>query len=97
MILVIFGTGAISQVVLSSDSAVTSTPKGDYLSISFGFAVGKDSNSVTLRKMLLIPTLFSSVLFLVGAGLGVWISGGISGGHINPAVRLSFRFQNLGC
>ncbi|KIK61299.1 hypothetical protein GYMLUDRAFT_243493 [Collybiopsis luxurians FD-317 M1] len=64
MILVIFGTGAISQVVLSSDTSVVSTPKGDYLSISFGFAVG--------------------------AGLGVWVSGGISGGHINPAVTLAF-------
>ncbi|KIK66866.1 hypothetical protein GYMLUDRAFT_239088 [Collybiopsis luxurians FD-317 M1] len=64
MILVIFGTGAISQAVLSSNAAVTSSPKGEYLSISFGFAVG--------------------------AGLGVWVSGGISGGHINPAVTLAF-------
>lgn len=25
---------------------------------------------------------------MVGTGLGVWVAGGISGGHINPAVTL---------
>ena len=33
----------------------------------------------------------------VGTALGVWVSGGISGGHINPAVRHSSlsTFYNL--
>jgi len=63
MILVIFGNGANCQVVLSSVPAVASSQKGQYLSTSFGWAVG--------------------------VALGAWICGGISGGHINPAVTLS--------
>ncbi|KDN34586.1 hypothetical protein RSAG8_12318, partial [Rhizoctonia solani AG-8 WAC10335] len=63
MILVIFGTGVNCQVVLSGNPAVSASPKGDYLSISFGWAVG--------------------------VALGAWVSGGISGGHINPAVTLA--------
>ncbi|KAF7288676.1 hypothetical protein HMN09_01373600 [Mycena chlorophos] len=39
-VLVIFGTGANCQVVLSSSTAVASGPRGDYLSINFGWAVG---------------------------------------------------------
>ncbi|CAE6483263.1 unnamed protein product [Rhizoctonia solani] len=63
MILIIFGTGVNCQVVLSGNTAVSASPKGEYLSISFGWAVG--------------------------TALGVWVSGGISGGHINPAVTLA--------
>jgi len=63
MILIIFGNGVNCQVVLSSSTAVASSPKGEYLSISFGWAIG--------------------------TALGVWVSGGISGGHINPAVTLA--------
>ncbi|KAB5593834.1 membrane protein [Ceratobasidium theobromae] len=63
MILLLCGTGVNCQVTLSSSTAVSSSPKGNYLSISFGWAVG--------------------------VALGVWVSGGISGGHINPAVTLS--------
>ncbi|KAG9096204.1 hypothetical protein FRC06_008911, partial [Ceratobasidium sp. 370] len=63
MILIVFGTGVDCQVVLSGSTAVASSPKGEYLSISFGWAVG--------------------------TALGVWVSGGISGGHINPAVTLA--------
>ncbi|KAG9127754.1 hypothetical protein FRC07_010042 [Ceratobasidium sp. 392] len=62
MILIVFGTGVDCQVVLSGNPAVASSPKGEYLSISFGWAIG--------------------------TALGVWVSGGISGGHINPAVTL---------
>ncbi|KAJ7628580.1 major intrinsic protein superfamily membrane channel protein [Roridomyces roridus] len=40
MILIIFGTGVVCQVVLSSITAVAPSQKGDYLSISFGWAVG---------------------------------------------------------
>jgi len=63
-ILVIFGTGVDCQVVLSADSRVASFPRGDYLSLNFGWAIG--------------------------TALGVWVSGGISGGHINPAITLAF-------
>ncbi|CUA75240.1 putative membrane protein YFL054C [Saccharomyces cerevisiae S288c] [Rhizoctonia solani] len=63
MILVIFGTGVNCQVVLSSSTAVSSSVKGQYLSISFGWAVG--------------------------LALGAWVSGGVSGGHINPAVTIA--------
>jgi len=63
MILVIFGTGVDLQVVLSSKTSVAPAPKGEYLSISFGWAVG--------------------------TGIGIWVSGGYSGGHINPAVTIS--------
>lgn len=68
MILVIFGCGGNCQVGLSSNTAVSATPKGDFLSLNFGWAVG--------------------------IALGVLVSGGVSGGHINPAVTLalaSFR------
>ncbi|GJE99849.1 aquaporin [Phanerochaete sordida] len=63
MILIIFGAGVDCQVVLSGNPAVASSPKGDYLSINFGWAVG--------------------------TALGVWVSSGISGGHINPAVTIA--------
>ncbi|KAJ7481632.1 putative aquaporin 4 [Mycena latifolia] len=63
MILIIFGTGVVCQVVLSSITAVAPSQKGSYLSINFGWAIG--------------------------TALGVWVSAGISGGHINPAVTLA--------
>ncbi|KAI5980731.1 major intrinsic protein superfamily membrane channel protein [Pisolithus albus] len=63
MILVIFGCGGNCQVGLSSSTAVSATPMGDFLSLNFGWAVG--------------------------IGLGVLVSGGVSGGHINPAVTLA--------
>ncbi|KDQ62611.1 hypothetical protein JAAARDRAFT_466206 [Jaapia argillacea MUCL 33604] len=63
MVLVIFGNGVDCQVVLSGNSLVSSSPKGDYLSLNIGWAVG--------------------------TALGVWMVGGISGGHINPAVTLA--------
>ncbi|KAF5341434.1 hypothetical protein D9758_014749 [Tetrapyrgos nigripes] len=63
MILVIFGAGVGCQVNLSANTGVASSPKGDYTTFAFGWAVG--------------------------LSLGVWVSAGISGGHINPAVTLS--------
>ncbi|KAJ7154709.1 aquaporin-like protein [Mycena filopes] len=39
-ILIIFGAGVNCQVLLSSDGGVSSSPKGDYLAVSFGWAVG---------------------------------------------------------
>ena len=64
MILVIFGAGVDAQVVLSANTGVASSPKGDYVAINLGWATG--------------------------TALGVWVSSGYSGGHINPAVTLSF-------
>lgn len=63
MILIIFGNGVDCQTVLSTSTKVSASPKGDYLSLNFGWAVG--------------------------TALGVWVSGGISGGHINPAVTVA--------
>jgi aquaglyceroporin related protein len=62
-IFVILGTGVDCQVVLSTNPAVASSPKGDFLSVNFGWAIG--------------------------LALGAWVSGGISGGHLNPAVTLA--------
>jgi len=62
-VFLVIGTGVDCQVVLSSNSAIASSPKGDFLSVSFGWAIG--------------------------LALGVWVSGGISGGHINPAITLA--------
>lgn len=30
----------------------------------------------------------TDVIFSLGVSLGAWVAGGISGGHINPAVRI---------
>lgn len=62
-ILVIFGAGVECQVVLSANLTVAASPKGDYLSATFGWAAG--------------------------LAIGVWLSAGISGGHINPAITLA--------
>jgi len=39
-VLVILGTGVNCQVALSSNTNVSSSPKGDYLSVGFGWAIG---------------------------------------------------------
>ncbi|KAF9564077.1 aquaporin [Agrocybe pediades] len=62
-IFVILGTGVDCQVVLSTNKGVAPSPKGDFLSVNFGWAIG--------------------------LALGAWVSGGISGGHLNPAVTLA--------
>ncbi|KAF5339642.1 hypothetical protein D9758_015589 [Tetrapyrgos nigripes] len=79
MILIIFGDGVVCQVVLSANSGVASTPKGEYLSISFGWAVGE-------YYLFLSATLLKASL---GVAMGLWVSVGISGGHLNPAVTLA--------
>ncbi|KNZ81091.1 hypothetical protein J132_03081 [Termitomyces sp. J132] len=63
MLLTIFGLGVNCQTVLSSNAGVSSSPKGDWTSVTLGWGAG--------------------------IALGVWISGGISGGHVNPAVTLA--------
>ena len=60
--LVIFGDGAVAQVVLGN-AAREDTFFGGFLNISFGYGLA-----------LMI---------------GICISGGVSGGHLNPAVTLA--------
>ena len=55
-VLIVFGCGAVAQVVLSEHA------NGEYLSINLGWAIG-----VTM---------------------GVYVAGGVSGAHLNPAVTL---------
>ncbi|KAF8645126.1 hypothetical protein AX16_007955 [Volvariella volvacea WC 439] len=62
-IIIIFGDGVVCQSVLSHNPSVAPAPRGDWLSLNIGWAVG--------------------------VALAVWISGGISGGHLNPAVTLA--------
>jgi aquaglyceroporin related protein len=62
-VFLVIGTGVDCQVALSTNQAIASSSKGDFLSVSFGWAIG--------------------------LALGVWVSGGISGGHINPAITLA--------
>ncbi|KAI9443189.1 aquaporin [Lactarius indigo] len=62
MILTLFGTAGNCQVVLSANTGVASSPKGDYLSLALGWACG--------------------------VGLGAWVSGGVSGGHVNPVITV---------
>jgi len=62
-VFLIIGTGVDCQVVLSADTAIASSQRGNFLSVNFGWAIG--------------------------LALGVWVSGGISGGHINPAITLA--------
>jgi len=62
-VFVMIGTGVDCSVVLSTDPAISSTPKGNFLSVNFGWALG--------------------------LAMGVWIGGGISGGHVNPAITLA--------
>ncbi|KAF5313438.1 hypothetical protein D9611_008485 [Ephemerocybe angulata] len=87
-ILVIFGAGAGCSTVLSSNQGVAPSSRGDFFSINFGWAI---------VAMWLVAASTGS---LMGVGrvpdrdrkrsiaMGVWVSGGISGGHINPAITL---------
>lgn len=65
----------------------------DYLSISFGWAVGPwsffNTNIVKSDLPFHILPLFRPGN-PAGVALGAWISGGVSEGHINPAVTLAF-------
>lgn len=114
MVMIFFGNGVDCQVVLSSNTSVSPTGKGDYLSLNFGWACGtlfpllaRTLHSIPILCVkhvqpefyrFLLPIYFIecsalySPLFLSGAALGVWISGGISGGHINPVAHFYFYF-----
>lgn len=60
-VLILFGCGAVAQVVLSRQTS------GEYLSINLGWAF-----AVTM---------------------GVYVSGGVSGGHLNPAVTVALALR----
>ncbi|CAD6966891.1 unnamed protein product [Tilletia controversa] len=61
-ILIIFGNGINMQVFVSR-LYDPSSPKGDYLSVSFGWGIG--------------------------TAMAIFVGGGVSGAHLNPAVTLS--------
>jgi len=102
-VFVILGTGVDCSVVLSTNKGVASSPKGVSPGIGpfrscwilrFNRIVARISSllilvgpSVCLWYMNEKRTqrLIDSVC--TGLALGAWISGGISGGHLNPAVR----------
>lgn len=79
MILIIFGTGVDCQVVLGGNTAVASSPKG--------VSVTRSLYSIDISKDNVVQDYLSiNIGWGVGTAMGVWVSGGISGGHINPAV-----------
>jgi aquaglyceroporin related protein, other eukaryote len=81
MILIIFGTGVDCQVTLSSSTAVASSQKG--VSDCYLYAL-------SFRWLIFVQSYLSiSFGWAIGTAMGVWVSGGISGGHINPAVTLA--------
>lgn len=63
VIFLFIGGSSDCQAVLSSSTKVASSPKGTFLSLNFGWAVG--------------------------LALAVWITAGISGAHLNPAMTLA--------
>ena len=94
MVLMIFGCGANCQVILSSSTAVSSTPKGVSIQCTHVFslieAIFRPFFLLTLVGLLVRGKLLPIFIVLTrfeGLGFGVWVSGGISGGHLNPAVR----------
>lgn len=99
-VFVAIGAGADCSVVLSTDPNVASTHKGvsitfntsshhstrlfqEFLSANLGWAIGEIS-SYAPHKPSAHPRFFT------GLALGVWITLGISGGHVNPAVCTLF-------
>jgi len=62
MILTLFGTAGNCQAVLSANTGVAPSPKGDWLAQAFGWACG--------------------------IGLGMWVAGSVTQGHINPVVTV---------
>lgn len=52
MVLILFGTGGICQVVLGGSTKVVSAPKGDFLSLNTGWAVGKLHPSLAILPVM---------------------------------------------
>jgi glycerol uptake facilitator-like aquaporin len=82
MILTLFGTAGNCQVVLSANTGVASSPKGDWVAQAFGWACGPCRFcSFTVPLIRNVDT---------GISLGMWVAGSTTKGHLNPVVR--FRF-----
>jgi aquaglyceroporin related protein len=85
-VLIIFGTGVDCQAVLSMKTGVASFPRGVSVAIKENYdylcALGQSWLSLSFG-------------WAVGVAVGVWIAGGISGGHINPAVGYIFDIRVL--
>ncbi|EHS64096.1 hypothetical protein PGT21_034567 [Puccinia graminis f. sp. tritici] len=62
-LLAVFSGGASTQVYLTANSAISSSPKGNYATQCVGSAIA--------------------------VMIGVYVAGGISGGHLNPTVTIS--------
>lgn len=62
-LLAIFSGGASTQVYLTANSSISSSPKGSYATQCMGSGIG--------------------------VMIGVYMAGGVSGGHLNPIVTLS--------
>ena len=99
MILVIFGAGVNCQATLSSNPLGSASPKGVCLtttlaSSAVSFVHGRITSPYASAgrqacKFSFPPDRRADTLRASGIALGVWVSGGISGGHINPAVTLA--------
>ena len=50
MVLIMFGTAAVCQVVLGGDTKVVSAPKGDWLSLATGWGVGESRSPPLFHK-----------------------------------------------
>ncbi len=107
MLLVIFGTGVNCQAACPPIQGWRPSPKGvsNYLHllnrncsvtqriiiVGLGFSMlGLGSWSVLIWHINIVLLIHER--FLLAIALGAWVSGGVSGGHINPAVlRFSSR------
>ena len=79
MILILVGTGVNCQFALSADPNVSPSPKGSYLGFNIAWGCGTRVLQSIFKYTVNAPK---------AAALGVWVSVGVSGGHINPAVCL---------
>ena len=77
MLLTLIGTAGNCQVVLSANTGVASSQKGDYLSLAIGWACG---SSQLLHAFAHLNKMD------IGVSLGAWVCAGVSGGHVNPVV-----------
>ena len=79
MILTLVGCGGNCQAVLSANTGVASSPKGDALSSAFGWALGW-----SLEPSCYIVHLMKDIY--TGVGLGAMVAQATTGGHVNPVV-----------
>ena len=91
----LFGNGANCQAFLSLNTHVASTPRGvSGCASTVGLHGGLTSFPRTsFRSTLAGPQVSHSLGSMhrtdhspLGCAMGVWVCGGVSGGHINPAV-----------